>query len=86
MLESLRGKPMATGTLYKGHQTIEDALELAVAAVNRGQLDVGKAALSWVLRKDPNNTSAWLWMACCLPDDHAKQECYRRVTEISMKN
>lgn len=75
---------MATGVNGNGgSQTIEEALQIGVAAVDRGELEKGKAALSWVLKHDPRNTTAWLWMACCLPDDHAKQECYRRVSAIS---
>jgi Tfp pilus assembly protein PilF len=74
---------MATRTFGREKPSVEQALKIGVAAVDQGDLGKGKAALSWVLKQDPNNTTAWLWMACCLPDDSAKQECYRRVSLIS---
>jgi Tfp pilus assembly protein PilF len=63
--------------------TISQALQLAIEAVNRGELSRGRKALAWVLQHDPNNAVAWLWMACCSPDDAQRQECYRRVTSIT---
>jgi Tfp pilus assembly protein PilF len=73
---------MATRTAPNQQATIEEALTVAVQAVDRGDLGKGKAALNWVLQQDPENTTAWLWMACCVTDDDAKQDCYRRVSSI----
>jgi Tfp pilus assembly protein PilF len=55
------------------------ALEFAIDAINRGDPVNGKAALTWALHREPNNALAWLWMACCVTDEQAKQECYRRA-------
>jgi Tfp pilus assembly protein PilF len=63
--------------------TISQALQIAIEAVNQGELGRGRKALAWVLKHDPNNAVAWLWMACCSPDDASRQECYRRVTSIT---
>ena len=73
---------MATRTAPHRKTTIEEALDIAVEAVNRGELGKGKAALSWILEQDPNNTTAWLWMACCVTDDSVKQDCYQKVSTI----
>lgn len=70
-------------TAVAGPATISEALNIAIDAVNRGDIGRGRKALSWVLEHDPNNAVAWLWMACCSPDDASRQECYRRVTTIT---
>jgi hypothetical protein len=62
---------------------IDQAIEHGIDAVNRGDIREGKAALSWVLHRDPKNKVAWIWMACCVPEDEAKAECYRRASKIS---
>lgn len=70
-------------TAVPGTGTISQALQIAIEAVNRGEINRGRKALAWVLKHDPNNAVAWLWMACCSPDDASRQECYRRVTSIT---
>lgn len=62
------------------YESVEQALDLGVEAVERGDLNDGEQALSWVLKHDPGNQIAWFWLACCAPDDDAKQECYRRAS------
>jgi Tfp pilus assembly protein PilF len=57
--------------------TIKEAINHGIAAVNRGDIAVGKQALGWVLRQEPKNRLAWIWMACCVDEDEAKSECYR---------
>jgi Tfp pilus assembly protein PilF len=65
------------------HPTSEQALDYAVSAIKRGDSSRGKAALAWVLQREPSNVVAWLWMAECLPESPAKQECLQRVTALS---
>jgi Tfp pilus assembly protein PilF len=76
-------KGMAAGTRSNGFQSVEQALDIGVEAVEQGDLTRGEAALSWVLKKDPANQVAWFWLACCAPDDDARQECYRRASEFA---
>lgn len=59
--------------------TVDEAMEFAVMAIEKGEADKAKTALSWILQRDPRNGAAWLWMACCVSDETAKQECYRRA-------
>jgi len=66
--------------------TIDEALNFAIEAVNRGDIPRGKAALEWVLSKDPENVNAWLWMACCMPKDADRQACYRKVNLLQSRN
>lgn len=74
---------MATRFSPNGNHTIQEAIELAVEAVERGDKQSGEETLSWVLQQDPKNAVAWLWLACCAPDDQSKQECYRRASQIT---
>jgi len=59
-----------------------EAVQSAVEAIQRGDLGQGRATLTWVLREDPNNRLAWLWMACCVADEPARDECYRRASTL----
>ena len=60
--------------------SVEEAIEFAVQAIDRGDYKLGNAALDWVLQKEPDNPVAWLWMACCLTDEEAKRNCYSRIS------
>lgn len=64
-------------------QSVDEALQYAIGIINRGDAMKGRAALSWVLKQDPENAVAWLWMSCCVDDERAKEECYRRVSMFS---
>lgn len=70
----------------KIRESLQEALAIAIEAVQRGEIQQGQKALRWILEQDPKNTSAWLWLACCLDDDESKQECYRRVSTITGEN
>lgn len=75
---------MATSFHPDGFNSVEEALAMAVKAVERGDLRHGEAALNWVLKEDPKNTTAWIWLACCAPDDSSRQICYRRASEHNL--
>jgi Tfp pilus assembly protein PilF len=59
---------------------IDEAIEFATRAIDRGDYQSGRTALSWVLQQSPSNPVAWMWMAVCVEDESQKQECYRRIT------
>jgi Tfp pilus assembly protein PilF len=59
--------------------SVNEALDFAVQAIARGDLTAGKAALQWVLQRDAKNPLAWIWMACCMPDEQSKRSCYRQI-------
>jgi Tfp pilus assembly protein PilF len=69
--------------MTSANPTSEQALDFAVTAIKRGDSTRGRSALAWVLQREPSNVVAWLWMAECLPESEAKQECLRRVTALS---
>jgi hypothetical protein len=71
---------MDLSSIYQDESpSLEDALAFAIDAVDRGDIPLGCAALEWVLQREPENKIAWLWMACTLPDEHAKRECYIQI-------
>ncbi len=63
-------------------RTLDQALEFAVGAIAEGDPGRGRAALTWVLERDPANSAAWIWMACCVTDESERQECYRRASSL----
>jgi hypothetical protein len=62
--------------------SIEEAISSAVDAISRGDLGQGRATLSWVVREEPDNRLAWVWLAACVEDDSARDECYKRASEV----
>jgi len=68
--------------LLQSAPTLQEALDFAIEAVDRGDITNGKAALEWVIKQDPGNVNAWLWLACCMPTDSDRQACYRKVSVI----
>jgi Tfp pilus assembly protein PilF len=82
---SLKQTPMEIEELMmtSANPTSEQALDYAVSAIKRGDSSRGQAALAWVLQREPSNVVAWLWMAECLPESAAKQECLSRVTALN---
>lgn len=63
-----------------GHSNVNEAMDLALGALERGEQTKAKQALGWILQKEPDNGLAWIWMAVCVDDESAKQECYRRAS------
>ncbi|MFV1859672.1 MAG: hypothetical protein ACC647_10040 [Anaerolineales bacterium] len=61
---------------------IEEAISSAVEAIQQGDLGQGRATLSWVVREEPNNRLAWVWLAACVNEEEARDECYRRASRI----
>ncbi|NIM94867.1 MAG: hypothetical protein GTO18_14295 [Anaerolineales bacterium] len=60
--------------------SVEEALEFAIEAIDRGDLKLGNQALGWVLQKEPENPVAWLWMACTVSGEDEKRNCYNRIS------
>jgi hypothetical protein len=54
-------------------------LEQAIAALEAGQAAEGQRLLAQVLRQEPNNEMAWLWMAEALAEPERKRYCIQRA-------
>ncbi|HET7009815.1 MAG TPA: hypothetical protein VFI11_03480 [Anaerolineales bacterium] len=62
--------------------TVEEALEFAVRKVRANDYQTGRAVLSWVLRHQPENVVAWLWLARCIADREQRIMCLERVAAL----
>jgi hypothetical protein len=63
-----------------------DALQRAIAAVKAGDKAAGQRLLAEVIRDDPRNEAAWLWMAAALDSDEQRRTCLERVLAINPDN
>jgi len=61
---------------------IEEAISSAVEAIGRGDLGEGRTTLSWVVKEEPDNRLAWVWLAACMDDESAREDCYKRASEV----
>jgi hypothetical protein len=62
------------------------ALRRAIAAIKAGDKAAGRRLLAAVIRNDPRNEAAWLWMAAALDSDEQRRTCLERVLAINPDN
>ncbi len=62
------------------------ALRRAIAAVKAGDKAAGRRLLAAVLRDDPRNEAAWLWMSAATDSDEQRRACLERVLAINPDN
>ena len=65
---------------------MSDNLQQAIAAIKAGDKETGQQLLMKVIKADPKNEAAWLWMASTLDDPQEKKECLQKVLQINPKN
>ena len=63
--------------------TTDQALEFAVRSIQKSDVDTGRAALRWVLKREPTNVSAWLWLTRCVDDQGF---CTQVVNQVATLN
>ncbi len=63
-----------------------DALQQAIAAVKAGDKEAGRRRLAEVIRSDPRNEAAWLWMSAATDSDEQRRACLERVLAINPDN
>ena len=61
-------------------------LNQAISMVQQGDRQGGKRLLARVLRQEPDNVDAWLWLGTAVDDLEHRVECLRRVLAISPHN
>ena len=61
-------------------------LDQAISLIQSGDLETGKRLLAMVLRQEPDNVDAWLWIATAVDNLDQRAECLRRVLAISPHN
>ncbi len=62
------------------------ALQRAIAAVKAGNKAAGRRLLAEVIRDDPHNEAAWLWMSAATDSDAQRRACLERVLAINPDN
>ncbi len=61
-------------------------LEQAMQFVQSGNLASGQSLLAQVIREDPGNEIAWLWLANVLDDPLKKRQCLEKVLQLNPEN
>lgn len=61
-------------------------LEQAVTFIKAGDTENGKQLLVNVLRQNPKDENAWLWMSRCVTTAEQKKDCFERALKINPEN
>lgn len=61
----------------------EKALSFALRSAERADLETARAALRWVLRREPENVAAWMWLERCSETSGSANRCSDRIAELN---
>ncbi len=64
----------------------DNSLQEAIAALKAGQRKRARAILAHLLRQDPRNEEAWLWLSGAVERDSERLLCLRQVLAINPDN
>ena len=62
--------------------TLQDAINV----IQAGDMEKGRALLVQVLKQDPNNEAAWIWMSGTVDDLEQRRQCLERALAINPEN
>jgi WD40 repeat protein len=65
---------------------MSDALQQAIVAIKTGNLALGRGLLEEILRTDPQNDIAWVWMSQTFRSDERRRACLDRAIAINPDN
>ncbi len=65
---------------------LEALLEQAIAHVNDGELEEGRALLERVLEENPQNDRAWVWLSGCVEDPRQREICLGQALRVNPDN
>jgi hypothetical protein len=65
---------------------MQTLLEQAVSHIKAGNAERGKQLLIEVLKQNPKDENAWLWMSRCVTDVSQKRDCFQKVLQINPNN
>jgi len=71
--------------LYTGDAFV-DKLQRGIQAAKQERYEEARQLFVDVLRGEPNNVTAWLWLAVCMPDRYRRIECLQSAHEIQPDN
>jgi tetratricopeptide (TPR) repeat protein len=61
-------------------------LERAINLIKLGDINGGKRLLAQIIKTDPKNEHAWLWLSTSLDDQEHARYCLQRALEINPQN
>jgi hypothetical protein len=65
---------------------VETLLAEGISAIKAGRRSRGKALLNEVVALHPEETAAWLWLACALDEPAEKERCLEQVLQLDPTN
>lgn len=65
---------------------MDTKLQQAISAIKAGNEKAGQRLLAQIIKADPKNEVAWLWMSTALDDSQKKKQCLQRVLQINPAN
>ena len=65
---------------------LEALIEEAIAHVNAGDMEQGRALLERVLEQDPKNDRAWVWLSGCVEDPRQRSICLQQALNTNPNN
>lgn len=64
----------------------DEMINQAIKLIKAGEIDRAKNILNSILKKDPKNERAWLWISKCFVGVEKKKFCLERVLKINPHN
>jgi len=65
---------------------MDDDLQKAITLIKSGQKKQGGQILAEIVQQQPNNETAWLWLAHCVTTNQQKIYCLNKALEINPQN
>ncbi len=65
---------------------MSETLQRAITEVRSGDKEIGQRLLAEVIRNDPRNETAWLWMSSAIDSDERRRYCLQRVLALNPQN
>ena len=65
---------------------IDQLLKRAIAHINAGELDQGRALLERALEQDPKNDRAWVWLSGCVDNPMQRRICLQQALTANPNN
>ena len=61
-------------------------LEQAIAHIRAGEIEKARNLLIEVLKQNPSDENAWLWMARCVTETEQQRYCFEKVLKLNPQN
>ncbi|MBI5959974.1 MAG: hypothetical protein HY866_14640, partial [Chloroflexi bacterium] len=69
-----------------GQEQAKQLLQQGIAAAKGGRPDIARQSLQQVVRLDPQNETAWLWLSSVMAEPKERMFCLKRLLEINPQN